>query len=436
MPFPSTPELVAQLVAEESYTRKGQRSKAESIVNFAKMHSIGNARIVDFPDGAEYANEHPRPCNVVIDIGNPNAEDLIIFHGHYDTVPLDDELKEKYEKTGRNPFDLIQDNDYGQLYRGLGAYDMLASDAGMLVAMHTLSTMKLPSFRRVRLIIVCGEENDSEGTHAALKQENNLFAGASGVVSTEIAVNATLSDEERSIIVARPGRMAFDLKVFGDAMHIGSVTRECIHRLLPIRLGQILPTLPHIEIGSHPDDPNGFLKDKSMVLPKELYTTHTPAITVAGEGTIRIEVPYTDPNLTMTRVHALIKAHVKRVLGDSSAFELQTMKGRVLPFTRPWLESMDDPNRPFVSAAIGQVSRSTRKSIKVIGGRGVADEGIIANHPATAPVKGGMPVICLSPDGTAEHTERETVNMDSIDDFIIPGLVAIAVNPEPYRTLS
>lgn len=425
-----------QLVAEESYTRRGQRSKAEWIVNFAKLHSIGNARIVDFPDGAEYANEHPRPCNVVIDIGEPTAEDLIVFHGHLDTVPLDNELIEKYGKTGRNPLDLIQDNEQGQLYRGLGAYDMLGSVGGMLAAMNQLSTMKLPSFRRVRLVIVCGEENDSEGTHAAFKQENNLFAGASGVVSTEIAVNATLSDEERSIVVARPGRMAFDLKVFGDAMHIGAVTRECINRLLPIRLGHILPALPNIEIGSHPNDPHGYLKDKSMVLPKELCTTHTPAITVAGEGTIRIEVPYTDPALTTTKVHGLIHAHVKRILGSSSAFELQTMKGRVLPFTKPWLEPMEDPNRPFVSAAIDQVYKSTRKTINVIGGRGVADEGIIANHPATAPVKGGMPVICLAPDGTAEHTEHETLNMDSIDDFIIPGLVAVARNPKPYRHLS
>ena len=87
--FPSTREILGEMVGMRSYTPMGRRSIAEYIVQFAQRWSLGDAQLVEFPKGARGAEQHPRPCNVVIDIGK-GRDETVLFHGHFDKVPPTD----------------------------------------------------------------------------------------------------------------------------------------------------------------------------------------------------------------------------------------------------------------------------------------------------------------------------------------------------------
>ena len=92
---------------------------------------------------------------------------------------------------------------------------MLGGVAAMLEAAHT---MRVATRRNVRMLLVDLEEDQSQGTHAAMHPAHDLVEGATCVVSTEIPVGATLNDRA-NLYIGRTGRVGLPLTVFGPAMH-------------------------------------------------------------------------------------------------------------------------------------------------------------------------------------------------------------------------
>lgn len=403
--FPSTREILGELVGFRSYTPPGRRAIAEYIAQFARRWSLGEVRLVEYPARANGANASPKPCNVVIDIGQ-GTDETVLVHGHFDKIPPDDYPPDFH----RDPDQLIPDPEDPDICYGLGSNDMLGSIAGMLEAARA---MRVAHHRKVRLLMVDQEENQSQGTHAALHPDCDLVGDACCVVSNEIAVGGTLADRA-NLYIGRTGRVGLNLTVFGPAMHSGRVRREMFHALAASREAKARLALENIRFSEHPNDPLRLMPE-SMCIPGDGRSGQRRSLSVPRSWHDHIDVFYSDPRLDPAAIQHIVWRAIRDCLGDEN-FSLTYEEGRELPFTKPWLE---EPFHPFVLHCLGFAEEVCEGPVQRKAARGVADESIMvhAKH---------IPAICFPPEGEDEHIRDERVRISSVTRRIVPFLRKVA----------
>ncbi len=405
--FPSTQDVLGELIAVKSFTQQGQVNMVNVIKQMNDRWIHGDLKIHEFPTGASFADQDPRPRNITIDFGD-GEEELVIFHGHFDTVPP----PEEYKGFKRNPHELIVDERNSDIVYGLGAYDMLGGVTAYLKAAREL---QVATHRKIRILLVWGEENQSEGTHAALHPDNDLLDGASCVVSTEIPVKGQLEDPP-AIYIGRQGRVGLDVTIEGPSTHSGGVTHEMLDGLSWTRDAKAKLALNGFRFSEHPYDAK---LGKPILVPGRWGSINPQALSVVTEGRFQINAFYTDPELTKTEIQHMVREAIRSALGDDNFTVKFEKRHSEIPFTKPWLETEDSP---FVRNAHMLAGEVYNQPVAIKAAKPVADEAIIAHAKH-------IPAIVFPPLGTGEHTRNECVSVGSIDYRVIPFLKKIASFP-------
>ncbi len=407
-PFPSVLDILTELVRIGAHTLEAQRRMAQWLHDFAKEWQLGDVRLASYPTDLPYASAHPEQCNVVIDIGD-GREELMIWHGHFDVVPPDSYPADHDPCALRK----LPEPD---LYAGLGSYDMLGGIAAILVALHDVT---IAPHRRIRVILVGQEEDQSQGTFAASHSTMNLFEGATCAVSTELLVGGKLTDSPQ-VVIGRPGRVGLDVRIQKEQLHVGSVTRDMFEQLAvqcdaKAKLAAMDIRLPH-----HPHDALHLLSHP-LVAVRGWGSSQPKSLSVAGEAWFNLQIHYTDPDMTPEDVRRVVEKHLIPIVGDGLSVQME--HGRVTPLCRPWLEKHDSAYvRTMADIASSVAAEHGCGTVELKAGGGVADETILAHEH-------GIPVVCIPSTGEGEHTPHERVNLRSIEEYQVPVLRAIAGFP-------
>jgi acetylornithine deacetylase/succinyl-diaminopimelate desuccinylase-like protein len=421
--FPSTRAILAELVDQESFTREGQRAKAEHLVDFANRWGLGNARLVEYPDGAKHANESPKPCNVLIEIeptqSTLSREHLLVVN-HFDTVPPVS-FPSDIERTPHQLFPSRSDPD---VCYAVGAYDDLQGVTANLVAAHQLQ-QRNDVRHHVSFLLVSGEEDESQGIHAALHPDQDLTRNATCCVSNDIPVGAHLGDPA-VLGVGRQGRVGIQIVLRGAGMHSGRYKPQEDGRLIASTLdGYAKIAIPQITFPERPEPQFRHLMPPSYCAARKWSSVDPHSLSIPAESTIDLDVLYGNPELD----EPAIIDHVRRSLEEAfsrnglppDSFYLKREADRSLPFTKPFLESPDHTFVRTVQRIMGQV---VGKAVALQVFRGTADEPIVVHRKK-------IPAVIFAADGDGEHTGKERVRVSSIDQRVVPTLVALATHDGP-----
>lgn len=396
--FPSTKDLLGDLVALKPHTLQGQRDVAEYIRNLAMRWNIGDVQIVDFPETAKLSDGSPKPCNIIIEKG-VGTEETIVSHTHFDSVPPTD-FPRNFE---RQPHQLTEDPQNPDICYANAGFDDLSHLAADLVAFHRFEPWK---GRKMVLVSVSGEEDQSQGTHALFHPDflhgKNPILKADGFISGEIPVASSI-DDPQTLLIGRPGRVGLHLEVFGDAFHTGKLRRVLFDNLVATRGSLVKANLKHIFFPEHPNDPL-HLMPESLCAPGTWRTNQPRSLTVVSKETIHLDVIFTNPALSPTEIHGIVNRKIAGILGDEN-FILTFEAGRELPFTKPYLES---PDNPFVRRGLEIAANVNGQWHEPKAGRGTADEPILVHES-------NKPCIIFPTQGEDEHLCSERVRISSID---------------------
>lgn len=428
LPFPSTVDLLTELVGRESHTPEGQWKIAQYLAQFGERWGLGVTRVHPYPPRAEFAELDPPPCNVTMDInpqGKEGAGELVVF-GHFDSI----DPAENYPKTYQgNPYQLGPRGSDPDVYGGLKSADMAAGLVSMLLAAQELSQQCTKVRHSVRFLFVGGEEGQSHGIYAALNPQHNLFEGAKAGLSMDVAVGSSLKDSP-CVCIGRPGRIGLRLSVTGDAMHVGRYTPERSMRLASSRAGLVQVAIPQLEFPAR--DESHFQKHmpESFAIVRGWGGRKSQAMNPPDRGDIDIDVVYGNPGLNVTTIIELVRHQVERFLHSYAALEhgerlvISSEPGRRTPFIPPYLEH---PNHTFVRNALRAVQEANGKTpVEVRVGRGTEDAGVVVH---------GMhiPVCTIPPTCEGEHTADEAVSVSSIDRNA-NAIVNLVTQREPLTT--
>lgn len=402
--FPTPTQIVETLNDKKSFTPQGAVEAAKYIHGLAQQFGLGATRLVKLPDTPQfeqYVREEPNQANVVIEAGT-GTEEMLFFHGHFDVVPPQD--------YGNKPYSITKGMN-GELH-GLGSYDMLPGIAAILTA---LRDIKIDKRRRIRAVLVFGEERDSEGTHAAFDASDNLFAfsGRRAALSTEITVGATI-DDPYHLVIGRPGRFTYELELEGRMKHAGSVRASDIPHTTLQRLAKAEAAIMSMNFSRHPNDTLNLMQGTASF---EYAGSRPPgSLSMSGEGYGKINVHYANPQESGADIQRRLCETIARALGDER-FIIEKIE-RTLPWLQPWLEEIGPGT--FAETIKGFAMRAVADRQPDVGyrvGPGTADECIIGQH---------MPVVCIPPKGGNAHEETEHGNINSVTEYMVPTLQAAA----------
>jgi len=418
--FPSTRAILSELVAQESHTPQGQRAKAEYLVDFANRWELGNARLVEFPEGAKFADQKPRPCNVVIEIeptvSSLGRENLLVLN-HFDTVPPVSYPTE----TERTPHQLFPSRDDPDVCYGNGGYDDLQGVVANLVTARQLLGRK-DIRHRIRFLLVGGEEDQSQGIHAALHPDQDLVGDATCIVSNDIPVGAHI-DDPAILGIGRQGRIGLRIVLRGDNMHSGKYRpQEDVRRIACTIDGYAKIAIPQITFPERPEEQFRHLMPPSYCVARKWGSADPQSMSIPAEATIDIDVLYGNPELDETTIIDHVRTVLEGVFSRNGlpphSFHLLREAGRVLPFTKPFLEHPDHTFVKIVQRIMGKV---VGKAVGLQVFRGTADTPIAVH-------KKKKPAVIFSADGDGEHTADERVRVSSIDKRVVPVLMALATH--------
>lgn len=409
--FPSAQRIIEELAATEPYIKDGGKSRqgevaaAEWLYEFANRWELGNVTRNYIPKSHKfeaYASQEPKLHNIIIDTDNGgNPEETLFLHGHFDAVSPDDYNGQSHS--------IRQDLQEAHFLTGLQSYDMLAGIAGILKALHKIRVSKR---RRVRTVLVFGEENDSEGTHTAFDPQANVFAfdGHRSAISTEITVNARITDPYH-LVIGRPGRVALRTEISGKVMHAGSVTQEDKPLLLSARMRKAMLLLDELDAGNdfdhHPYDKEKLMAAVRCCIGDIFSLKESRSLSTNGKGTIDVNLHYAHPEQGVSYITSLIDRKIFEIFGDLHYRVAPEKRG--VPWSEPWFE---DPQSPFVKNMRFFAGKAANYEVGLRCGGGVADENIL--H------KNNIPTVCIPPKGEFEHTRKERVDVNSITDYIAP----------------
>ncbi len=420
--FPSPEQIVEDLNDLNPFIREagpnprqGEVDAANYIADLSRRYELGDTKLVELPKThryADYTRHDPQLANVVIEAGT-GTEELLIYHGHFDVVPPTD-----YRG---NPHKIVR-GDNPHILKRLGGYDMLSGIAAIL---HAMRNLQINARRRVRAILVCGEENDSEGTHAAFDRENDLFAfhGQRIALSTEITVGATIKDPLH-LVVGRPGRYSYELMMEGQMKHSGEGREEDVPLRTLQRLAAIDTELAKLKFPPHPRDTQGILHPGQCAI-QRAHLEDPRSLSTPGYGHALYNVHYADPGLTAAAIQDMMNDAARKALGDDNFIFEKVVRN--VPWLPPWLEEVGKRSYAHkIQHLAGQVVlkegiQSQTPTFRT--GSGVADENIISNHD--------IPVVCVPPKGEHPHKASEQVDMRGTKRYQIPVLRAAAAYDRP-----
>lgn len=414
--FPTPSQIIEDLndlepfIKEGSdHPRQGEVEAAKYIIDLVKLHGLGDVRRIPLPRTPRfepYTKHDPDLSNIIITKGNGKDERLFL-HGHYDLVPPKDYHGRSHK---------IVHGKGGEL-KGLGSYDMLPGVAAILTA---LRDIEIHQRRSLAVILVCGEEHDSEGTHGAFDPQQNLFAfaGKRVALSTEITVGSKITDPHH-LVIGRPGRFTYDLLLEGSMKHAGEEGEEDIPLTTTQRLAKAEAAVMSLQFPPHPHDADALFQRAGRVATARAEAIDPGSLSTPGEGIARYNVHYANDGLSGADIQEMMRIAIKDALGDER-FILDKTE-RTVPWLRPWLESIKDGSFARTMQSISTKVMSERMTkqqyIPFRTGSGVADENIIGRE---------MPVVCVPPQGEGAHKAIERGNVNSVTQFQIPVIQAAA----------
>ncbi|MDD5751358.1 MAG: M20/M25/M40 family metallo-hydrolase [Candidatus Peribacteraceae bacterium] len=411
--FPSTIELLGELVSKESHTPAGQRAIAESIAQFARHWDLGAVQVHPYPSDAAFADLSPPPVNVTIDINTENRAHPgeMLWFGHFDSIDPKTHYPSDYQG---NPYQLTLDRDDADIARGLKSADMAAGIVSMLRAAWQLRTCRSHVRHSIRILLVGGEEGQSHGIFAALKEENNLVRGARCAISTDIEVGTNINDPPL-ICIGRPGRVGLRLVVKGKGMHAGNVHTTRSTELVSTREALVRLCLQDVIFPQRDEQHFRDLMPPTTAVAKDWRagdpeTERLENMSVPHIASIDVDVINSNPALNPASIIAIIRRNIDAMLQEHGIHDPDVVTylwepGRRTPFIKPYLEYPDHTWVQTVEKCM-QTSCGIKPLVKA--GKGTADSGAVV-HGA------GISTVILPPICEGEHTAKEGVRPSSID---------------------
>ncbi len=402
--FPNTRSILASCVARESYTPPGARRMAEYLESFSNEWKLGETHLVDFPKGFPFAHVRPTPCNVYIDIPptQPGGE-WMLWLNHFDSID-----PTGHYPVGRDPLELTTEPGDSDLCYGLKCNDPMGGVVAMLVAAHLLQ-QRNERRHGVRMLLVCGEEDQSQGVHAALSQ-NLVDDRITCLVGTDILVGDTLQGPAR-LGIGRPGRVGLQVNIEGVDMHAGDYSDDKYPQLASTREAWINLALPTIQFPERPEQHYQQYMPRSRCTISQWSSGKTHGLSVAKEATVNVDVIYGNPELDEVVIKAAVRDALQRTLQDHNIREPDDVMtvvrepGRKMDFTKPYLEA---PNSPLVQTCLN-IMRQRLGEVVLCAAKGTADEPVVVHRKR-------IPGVIIAPRGRGEHTDGECVSLKSIDE--------------------
>lgn len=415
--FPTPTQIVETLndlqpfITEGKHPRQGEVAAAQYIHDLAQKFGLGATRLTELPKSPEfeqYRKQGSDLANVVIEAGD-GKDELLLLHGHYDVVPPTD--------YGGQSHKITRGATEGEL-KGLGSYDMLPGVAAILTALHK---MRVARHRKIVAVLVFGEENDSEGTHALFDKHSDIlaFPGKCVALSTEITVGSSIKDPYH-LVVGRPGRLTYELSIPALMEHTGDYEDEHMASIASQRLGAASAALMKMAgtFPPHPNDSDGLMK-RGQILEEHFSSNIPGSLSSPGGVYAKFNVHYANPQDSAAAIQQRMEQALEQTLGKDVPFELKKSERR-MPWLEPWYEPTGEGTyaRKMQNLANPIVAQSLQSQYAAFRcGKGVADENIISQH---------MPTVCVPPQGGNPHKRTEHCNIRSVTEYQAPVIRAAA----------
>lgn len=317
--------------------------------------------------------------DVVIDYG---AEELpkTVLNGHMDTV-------EVMSGWVHDPFGAAVEN--GLLY-GLGALDMKAGLAAMMVAAKAIKQMGVEEHVHFSLHAVSGEEKDGEGTRELIRRGE--LRGAKAVIVGEGFGGL------KAVTVGRRGGSYYDIDVKGRSAH-GAMPHLGVNAVL--EGAKIVGALSGMEMA----EACGLLADDLTPLRESqtVLSMHggTGSLSVPDRCAIRL-IRCTVPG-GRTDITEDLRSVISSLGLEGSADVAFNTSPKDLYY--PHMTALGEP---LVKASLEAISHYTGETPRLVCGVSEADDNVIAHDT-------GLPVICMGPGESGElaryHQPEEAISV-------------------------
>ncbi|MDP7646179.1 MAG: M20/M25/M40 family metallo-hydrolase [Candidatus Peribacteraceae bacterium] len=414
--FPSTAQLLETLVeiptdVQTERGRKGFWEMHRKIQELVKTHGLGRYHLQELTDEQAGGEFESKLINIFIEVGDGDADEPFLLQAHGDTIVPEP----FYEGTGENPLQCKQASDDPDIRTGCGCGDDKIGVVAMLRSLPELNRILANSRRRAIVLIDTAEEGQSQGIYAAKEHLNDIKWAA----TFDIPAGSKLEDSP-CIIYGRPGRVVFEVTINAIRTdHLGTVTNSYDPEYIDYRMDMAKTAIRRIMLANHPDHSQIALSSSDH-LPRSICIPHLSGLedplsmTMPTSGKIKIEVLYTNADLSHAEIEEEIRKAIAAALGDDK-FEIGKQTGRVTPFIKPWIEN---PGHPLIQSAMQHLGEITGQTPRKIIGCPTANENVIANW--------GVPTVTLPPEAEGEHSASERTRLSYVDKVMVPWILAMA----------
>jgi succinyl-diaminopimelate desuccinylase len=331
----------------------------------------------------------PERFNLIAEKGD--GDKSILFFAHMDTV----DVKEDWIT---NPFEaIVKVVDCKEKIYGLGAFDMKAGVAAILAA----TSKSIPKGYKIKIAFVADEEYWSFGTEYLLR--TNFLNDVELIIVPEIA-DANKKTEFPSIILGRRGRVEYEFKIKGRAVH-GALARVSPHSVNAVHESIKLQK----EILKYCEESERSFVYEDITIKNSAYINYQHG----GKGVISVPeysrflldrsfIVSEDAEKELQRLTEIaIKAQESEIIDNRAKIEI-SMRERPTPYCRPYFFDPNIPNIKKFTNAVEKFYQGYEYGI----GYSVADE----NRLATLDI----PVVSFGPEGGNCHSSNEWVDVNSL----------------------
>jgi acetylornithine deacetylase/succinyl-diaminopimelate desuccinylase-like protein len=321
--------------------------------------------------------------NVLAERGSEGEPFLL--YGHMDTVP-------PYGEWVGSPFELRED---GERLHGLGAYDMKAGLAAILRG------CEVETDRKIKVAFGVGEENNSEGSWAIVK--DGFLKDVVGAVVPEINDGNLDIDSPRAIMIGRRGRAVYEISVPGRAYHAAQVEKGVSAITEAARLALELDK-------ANQDMPGHECLPKASQFIRKIYG-ETQSLSLPDEAIILLDrhmVTPETPESVLGNLQSYIDSlYEKDIFREISGKRISVkIKERETPYLEPYVTSRDEPVVQKLASAV----RENLGEPVYAYGMSVADESVLSMQ--------GIPVAGVGPLGGDPHSNGEWLDRSGYVDLI------------------
>ncbi|MEP7167564.1 MAG: M20 family metallopeptidase [Candidatus Woesebacteria bacterium] len=296
-----------------------------------------------------------------------NGDHSVLFYGHQDTVPLQNEaLWESHPLSG---------SVEGDKLFGLGSYDMKGGIAAFLHALEDTSAY-------TKIFLPFDEEYISEGAWLAIQEAPEFFTDVSFIISPEPNFGLGLNN----VMLSRPGRSVYEMKIHADVSHVAEYfkTSDAV-----VRLGQFITSFH--DVFQNQEQP--FFHSLNSLAMIRKVSSESVGITAPSEATIQIEL-YLDAS-----DHESDFLHKLNTIADSSLV--------LIPRKTPYLQAYSFEKFPYQDQ-IGEIVQTyTHQTMTHLTRSAVGDDNALATL--------GKPILSWGPEGENAHAVNEYVLISSLE---------------------